>query len=660
MFKNGVGYLLGRLGFRGLFILIGLVFVAAFLIISVPHLVLRWEAMRGAESGLEAIRQTVATRQLLSDLQGHRARLFFAGAGDAAANADFAQKMLSTVAAANDESLRALLALSPEETGGRKRMQIFAAFAEAIEKRQREVVERLGSSGSMAADSSLLRLSEAWLNDLPLLRESLARLEVLAGVAVREGLVAERLRPELSASIAVAAHALNTLQRDLAPLVAEGQRFADLKAQLDALTERFELTRTLAYGLALSSTVYSAAEVDSAIVQPLAMVDRISRQTEQLMTGVLDDALIRAQRHMLVTLLAIVGGMVISCLGLYFAYVRLASTVDVLAKGAGQLATGDLAVVIELGGRDELQRIAESLRAVRDGMRGLVGDIANSAHALTAGSLSLAQTATAAAERARRQEDDTQRVVTAVAEAGRQVAEIVQAAGESDAVARSSDELASSGMLSVNLAKSVLEEMNSDIIQATACLDRMEVETRLVSSVVAVIAGIAEQTNLLALNAAIEAARAGDSGRGFAVVADEVRKLAERTANSTKEIGQMIDRMQGIAAETAEAVRTAASHVASSNERAGQAAEAMGRVCAQANLVEAASTRINSALTTHRQEAGRIDALVAGIAELSLENGKALTSAANSAHLLEALSGDLRQAIGKFRLGGDSRVMLRP
>ena len=48
------------LGFRGLFILIGLVFVAAFLIVSVPHLVLRWEAMRGAEGGLEAIRQTKA------------------------------------------------------------------------------------------------------------------------------------------------------------------------------------------------------------------------------------------------------------------------------------------------------------------------------------------------------------------------------------------------------------------------------------------------------------------------------------------------------------------------------------------------------------------------------------------------------------------------
>ena len=68
-----------------------------------------------------------------------------------------------------------------------------------------------------------------------------------------------------------------------------------------------------------------------------------------------------------------------------------------------------------------------------------------------------------------------------------------------------------------------------------------------IGTVVETIDEIADQTNLLALNAAIEAARAGEHGPGFAVVADEVRKLAERSRSETRQIADLIERVQSSA-----------------------------------------------------------------------------------------------------------------
>ncbi|RXJ98810.1 chemotaxis protein [Arcobacter sp. CECT 8986] len=61
---------------------------------------------------------------------------------------------------------------------------------------------------------------------------------------------------------------------------------------------------------------------------------------------------------------------------------------------------------------------------------------------------------------------------------------------------------------------------------------------------ISAISDIAFQTNILSLNAAVEAATAGEAGKGFAVVAQEVRNLANRSAETAKNIQQLMDILQ--------------------------------------------------------------------------------------------------------------------
>jgi methyl-accepting chemotaxis protein len=111
-------------------------------------------------------------------------------------------------------------------------------------------------------------------------------------------------------------------------------------------------------------------------------------------------------------------------------------------------------------------------------------------------------------------------------------------------ISQRSREEVQNGIGTMDKATNGLSRINQAIDSSAGIISDLGQKTEDIGKIVEVIDDLAEQTNLLALNAAIEAARAGEHGLGFAVVADEVRKLAEKSAQSTREISELIAGIQ--------------------------------------------------------------------------------------------------------------------
>jgi len=89
-----------------------------------------------------------------------------------------------------------------------------------------------------------------------------------------------------------------------------------------------------------------------------------------------------------------------------------------------------------------------------------------------------------------------------------------------------------------------MDTIRGTVLRTSEFIDSLTRRSVDIGKILNVIDEITDQTTLLALNAAILAAQAGEHGKGFTVVADEIKALAEKTALSTKEIGELIGAVQ--------------------------------------------------------------------------------------------------------------------
>jgi twitching motility protein PilJ len=271
------------------------------------------------------------------------------------------------------------------------------------------------------------------------------------------------------------------------------------------------------------------------------------------------------------------------------------------------LADGDLTVRATVTD-DMTGAIADSVNFAVEQLRELVTGINITARTVSESAQETMDTTGKLAVASGQQAEQVREATDTINEMARSFDGMAQRSRESSEVAQRSVAIAHSGSQMVQQTIRGMDTIRDQIQETSKRIKRLGESSQEIGDIVELINGIAEQTNILALNAAIQSASAGGAGRGFAVVADEVQRLAERATNATRRIEMLVQNIQTDTSEAVVSMESTTSEVVSGAEKAEDAGEALKRI-------ESVSKDLSSLIEDISQEAQKQSVVATQIAE---------------------------------------------
>ena len=321
--------------------------------------------------------------------------------------------------------------------------------------------------------------------------------------------------------------------------------------------------------------------------------------------------------------IVILGIILVAGAGLLAYFLAAKATEPLIRMGgaAEQIAGGNLTIEkLAVDSNDEIGRMAaafnhmtERLSAVLRGAKNSAESVASASEQLTENSEQTSQASNLVAdsimqvaEGTVKQQEAVQDTIRVVEEMGRQLTILSDNSKSITEASQSAHSAATVGADKVEHAVGNMSQLEQTVKETESIIRALGEQSKQIGEIVDTISGIADQTNLLALNAAIEAARAGEHGRGFAVVAEEVRKLAEQSGSATENITTIINEIQKRTQEAVVSMQSGTAMTVDSVASVNEAGSAFREIVAQISELMKQIEYSTAAITATNEGSRRI------------------------------------------------------
>jgi twitching motility protein PilJ len=316
------------------------------------------------------------------------------------------------------------------------------------------------------------------------------------------------------------------------------------------------------------------------------------------------------------------------------------------------LADGDLTVQATVT-EDITGAIADSVNFAIEQLREPVKRIKYTAQEVAGSAMATRASTSELAKAAAAQAEQVGAATTTVQKMAESFDNMTKRANESSEVARKSVDIAHTGGVKVRETINGMDTIREQIQGTSKRIKRLGESTQEIGDIVELINGFAEQTNVLALNAAIQAASAGGAGKGFAVVADEVQQLAESATNSTRRIESLVQTIQADTFEAVVSMESTISEVVSGARLAEDAGTALEHIELVSNDLSGLIASISDEAYQQSENATVISGLMKNVQDLSIQASEGSTLAANAVEDLAELVMRLSDSVTDFKLPED-------